>query len=401
MNAISCLRDGRIDANNYLVEISIGDYLKIARRILSKNDFQRGRIKSSPTLYSLLKDDVQRGCVLPPIVMAVDDNTGGTLPTLVDFHTFFESNSERMLILDGLQRTSSLIELFDELERKAQPDLVPTEANVKAREQLNALSARQLRLEVYVGINRLGILYRMLTLNTAQTPMSLRQQVEILFLDYKNVPLNNIRLLRELEDNTATNPGEYSFKAMIDGFTSYLERNELPIDRFDLLENIKSLKKLSQEDEKKNLFQDFVGSYNEFVEKVHTLSNGKSFTSTDLDIKGQPYARDARRIFSKEQALAGFGAAVGKLKDYNRIQSFDDVRESIENLKAAPTGEVAIESLLRQLEELRLHSKKIGNSQRLYFQFYFRELLNSESDAYRDLAAAVGTAYQKYESQTL
>lgn len=36
-------------------------------------------------------------------------------------------------------------------------------------------------VEIYFKINRFGNLYRMLTLNTGQTPMSLRHQIEILY----------------------------------------------------------------------------------------------------------------------------------------------------------------------------------------------------------------------------
>ena len=388
MKIISTLYDGRINARNLLIEATAGEYLVIAKQILLNNEFQRRRVKSSPTLYSLLKDDLLRGCVIPPIVLAFggDGEAQGADESDIDF---IEKHGHELLILDGLQRTGSMLDLEADLLAKNDTD------------SLNKLYAHVLRLEIYVGLNKLGVLYRMLTLNTGQTPMSLRQQVEILYLDYVRVPIGNIQLIREVENETADELGKYSFKAVIDGFNSYLERNELPIDRYDLLESVKSLEKLSKENDQANLFKDFVETYHLFVVKFTELSNGQVFTSEALEISGQPFGVDARRIFSKEQAMAGFGAAIAKLRDFGKVTNFDNIKEAIQQLTSSASPGEALISLLTRLESIRLSSKKIGNSQRLYFHFYFRELFNPESDAYLDLATAADAAYRKYESQMM
>lgn len=404
MKLLSTLRDERINAKNMLVEITAREYLAIAKEIFANNEFQRRRVRSSPTLYSLLKEDLLRGCVIPPIVLAFGGDGAAEVQTGAEV-AFIQAHSRELLILDGLQRTYSMIDLESELQVKNDTD------------SLNKLYGHVLRLEIYIGINRLGVLYRMLTLNTGQTPMSLRQQVEILYLDYVHVPIGNINLIREVEEEDIDAIGKYSFKAVIDGFNSYLERNELPIDRYDLLESVKSLEKLSKEDDQANLFKDFIETYHLFVAKVNELSKGQIFSAGSppengqplgddalrafLDISGQPFGVDARRIFSKEQSMAGFGAAIGKLKDFEKVASFNDVKISIQHIVAATTPIDALSSLLKRLEAIRLSSKKIGNSQRLYFHFYFRELFNPESDAYRNISAAADAAYRKYESQTM
>ena len=48
---------------------------------------------------------------------------------------------------------------------------------------------------------------------------------------------------------------------------------------------------------------------------------------------------------------------------------------------------------------IRENSKKIGNAQRMYFQYFFRELLNKENESYLDLDKAVYNGYEKYRSQ--
>ena len=54
---------------------------------------------------------------------------------------------------------------------------------------------------------------------------------------------------------------------------------------------------------------------------------------------------------------------------------------------------------IEKLNEIKTSAKKIGNAQRMYFHYFFRELLNGDSDSYMDLTAAVENGYRKYYSQ--
>lgn len=130
--------------------------------MIKNNDLQRKRVKTSQTVYSLLKEDLLNGCVIPPLVLAVmsDDDRLKSMES-DELQDYIKSNKEKVLILDGLQRTHTLIAAeIDALKQK------------KERNFYNY----KLRLEVYVNINKFGVLYRMLTLNTGQTPMSVRHQ---------------------------------------------------------------------------------------------------------------------------------------------------------------------------------------------------------------------------------
>ncbi len=390
MKTLSKLADGRILATNYLIELSLGEYLNMASEILQNNEYQRKRVKSSLTIYALLKKDFLEGCVIPPIVLALSKTESEAAPDGINLDlNFMISHSSDLVILDGLQRTLTLQDLVAEVR-----------ANDDER-QTTLLLNRTLRLEVYVGINKLGVLYRMLTLNTGQTPMSLRQQIEMLYLDYAKTAINGVTLVREKDDETITALGEYSFKSMIEGFNSYIDRNELPIDRYDLLENIKSLEKLSEEDASADIFADFVSTYHAFVAKILQTTNHAEFSSEHLEIAGQPFGKDARRIFTKSQAITGFGAAVGKLRDFRAISGFTEVKDSIDNLVTQGNDGNGVEKLLQRLEQIRLSSKKIGNSQRLFFHYFFRELFNPQGDAYRSLAGAVDEAFRRYETQVM
>jgi hypothetical protein len=385
MSNVLKLHDERIDAWNYLIEISIGEYLAIARNITSQNEYQRRRIKASHTIYSVLKDDILKGCVIPPIVLAF---TGTTEIHDDKIKELLIAHKDKLVILDGLQRTYTFIDLERELGEQLD------------EQKLKKLNAKKIRLEVYVGINRLAVLYRMLTLNTGQTPMSLRQQVEMLYLDYSKTAINGINLIREVDEAAPTKLGDYSFKDIVEGFNSYLERNELPIDRFDLLERIKSLEKLSLENQKADLFANYLKAYHSFVQEIVRLSGAVTFTEESLEIEGLPFGKDPLHIFTKPQAASGFGAALGKLKDFNLMTSFDDVVTATSKLKLGGEAAIVLGELLKKLEQIRNTSKKIGNAQRMFFHYFFRELYNPEGDSYLNVASATGNAFQKYLSQT-
>lgn len=67
----------------------------------------------------------------------------------------------------------------------------------------------KLRLEVYVNINKFGVLYRMLTLNTGQTPMSVRHQIEMLYSDMLDKEINGVKLITEVEGAAYADKNEF------------------------------------------------------------------------------------------------------------------------------------------------------------------------------------------------
>lgn len=397
MKIKSRITDTRINAENIFIELTYKEYIEVAKLITENNPLQRKRVKSSNTVYSLLRNDLKKGCLIPPIVLALSSDDQQTLCGTSDDEiiSYIDANKEKLIILDGLQRTYTFLDVERELK------------SVEDDEQLQLFYQHKLRVELYLGINKFGILYRMLTLNTGQTPMSIRHQLEILYKEYLDQDIEGINLVSEVDNENINVIRKYKFNDIIDGFNSYLERNELPIDRFELLNNIKGLEKLSVEDHKKDLFKDFLISYNAFVVKVDELSNGWEFSQesqeeleeTSRKLEGQPFAKSAFKIFNKSQAITGFGAALGKLKDFEEINDFEMWEQKIHDISYEGEFNEWILELISQLDRIKVNSKKIGNSQRLYFYWFFRELFNESSDSYLNLNAAVTNGYQRYRSQ--
>lgn len=149
MKIVSTIFDGRINACNVLLEISIKDYIAVAKNILKKNEFQRKKVKRTATVYSLLRSDLKKGCTIPPIVLALGGDILGN--QVISENTVFSEdqinswfNANNLIILDGLQRTYNLIEAVEEFKEEDAADF-------------DKFTAKKLRIELYIGINRLGI----------------------------------------------------------------------------------------------------------------------------------------------------------------------------------------------------------------------------------------------------
>ncbi|EGT5656647.1 hypothetical protein JD793_002798 [Citrobacter braakii] len=385
MRICSILEDKRINAKNILVEMSINDYIDLCRAIIAKNEFQRKRVKSSKTIYALLKEDILKECIIPPIVLALTTELDVNQDNSDEFAQNILNNKDDLLILDGLQRTHTILDLVEELS---------TNDNTT---KLNKVLNNKIRVEIYNGLNRLGILYRMLTLNTGQTPMSLRQQIEILYLDYLKTPLDGIVFIQDIEDKTADELHEYKFREIVEGFNSYITRDELPIDRTDLLENISSLEKLSKENTDQNLFEEFSTALNNVITRFDALVGDTTLEDNFKATNGSPFGINIKKIFKRSQAYTGFGAAVGKLIDLEVITTLNCISDITDDFKLDNPTEF-LERFNLTLLDITKKSKKIGNAQRAYFVCYFREILNPQSDSYLDMLAAVDSAKQKYFS---
>lgn len=374
------INDSRIGCKNFLLEMSINEYYSIAQNILKNNEYQRRRVKSSSTVYSLLKDDLRLGCIMPPIVLALTQevNSGDDVTEIIKLH------KDQIIILDGLQRSYTIRDLVKEIGENLQ--------------EVGALS-NPIRIELYTGINKFGILYRMLTYNTGQTQMSTRHQIEIIYSDYIGKEKDGIRFIREIDDATPRKLGEYKFRDMVDGFTSYLERDYLSIERIDILNSIKSLQELTKENPKAEIFDVFTNCYHGIILKLNELAGNWTPNKEEFGLE-RVFASNMVSMFNKSQPLTGFGAAIGKLIDQKTYENIDAIYDRIND--SNPTEVIAgLDMLIDKMDVVRNNAKKIGNDQRLFFFHFFRGLLDQEAESFMNVKFAVEYAYRQYEREAM
>lgn len=402
MKILGNLLDNRIKAVNVMVEVSMEEYLEIANDILRENEFQRKKVINSQ-ISKLLREDITIGCSIPPLVLAVQKDlvdNNFDYKTFQDWELIKKAFAERkLLILDGKQRTHVFIKLYNDLKTKI--DKNETDAE-QAKIDLQSMLGNTLRIEIYIGINKLNILYRMLTLNSGQTNMSTRHLMEMLYIDYLEIPFNGIKLIPDKDNEVASkDPSEFVFKDVLDGFTSYLDKDENTLERSEILDNIKSAKNITQEQKDKNLFEDFVITYKKIVDKMIDLSNGfivnpDDLISTEYEVKGLPFGKSAAEIFKRSQAISGFGAAAAELKDLRKNFNLQKIGELVDNIRFHEGAyEDSVFLLLKNFDTIRDKSKKIGIDQRFYFRMFFKSLFDPESSYPLCFDKAIEYAYKK------
>jgi len=374
MKICSVTLDHKIEAVNVLVEITIGEYLKIANSILNKNEYQRRRVIKS-TVSKQLKKDLETGCTIPSIILAVEEDI---IPKNFDYKTSFDNpqliedsinkafKKEELVIIDGLQRTNVMLDLQKDLQGKG--------------DSLTQYLNHVLRAEIYVGIDKLGILYRMITLNSGQQTMSLRHLIEILYSNYKNIKIDGAINLYTQKQNIAIPEtlNDFNFKDIIDGFNAYITQNEQPLDKVSVLDNIKNIKKISDiRTKEKDVFTEFVIAYQTMLSRMVDISEGWEFNEnefTEYKLTNKPFGATALNIFRKPQIIFGFGVALSAVVDY-RNGKIEDIIEEIKKIELDAI-ETSFNLLLKRLDEIRNSSKiSIGAAQRVFFKNFFLVLL--------------------------
>ena len=123
------------------------------------NKFSAQRKVQNPAFYSRLRNDIVKGCLMPPITLAFIEPQEINFDTLVDASNYANQSVGRGYVLDGMQRLNTLNSIKDHED-------FPDE--------------KSLYLSVVISGNKDMLLYRMITLNNGQRPMTPRHQIEVL-----------------------------------------------------------------------------------------------------------------------------------------------------------------------------------------------------------------------------
>lgn len=405
--------DRKVRGINVSATTTIGDYAELAGDIIKRNEFQRRRISTFGKTYELLRRDLLDGCVMPPLILAVTESYADNnrlLQQVIDEclkdmrveeasvnklkqHIDEAFNAKELMILDGLQRTHTIIQCLEDAKNQGETALAE-------------FRQKKLRIEVYVGLHKLGLLYRMLTLNTGQTPMSFRHQIEIMYHDYldsDNLP-DGIRVVREVEGGRARGARAYKYQDVVDMFYAYTTGNPKSIDRPALVGQLKELDFLDGYRPEKNDedMSVLLQTYHRFIERIENTSSNWRLDDS-VAIKGdvnvdRPFGTDIGSLFGKVQPMTAFGAECHRLLENEHYQSLDAIQQAISSASfRSEIPEVAMLRLVTILDEIANKAKRIGDAQRVYFQYAFRHLLTPNTDAFQDLARCWLDAQQTYE----
>ena len=215
VEAFAIDRDDRLQSFCVTAKCTYRDFLVLTAGAEGNLDIQRSIIKGSKA-YATLRSDLKRGCILPPIVLAVAVQLS-TPPeaTLIgrDFQELSKDLSqvlnENVYVIDGLQRTNAIRQTVQEL----------------AAPERDTFLNRFVRVEMWLNIPFSAIAYRMLLLNAGQRPMSVKHQVEVLSSklvdDLASVP--QLDIFRVGDGRRRTQPGQFALAKVAQAFQAWLQ----------------------------------------------------------------------------------------------------------------------------------------------------------------------------------
>lgn len=375
--------------------MKIEEYYPLASAIINKNDLQRKKVNVRGKPYVLLRKDLLNGCIMPPIILAITEEYNSKIKLIVsnilgnneiksvdekllEQHVSSAISDGQLLILDGLQRTYTIQECHNEAVERG---------------ILDYFKSQTVRTEIYLGLSKVGILYRMLTLNTGQTPMSFRHQIEMLYHDYlkseTSLP-DGIEILREADERRARGASKYKYSDVVDMFYAFSTGNPSSLDKQALVDQLSELDFLEGFTPDTGDMTELLLCYNTFVRKIEAESGDWTAlvdgATPNMQVE-RPFGQNVASIFERVQPMTAFGAECKRLLKMKDIESISVLKSRISEMVFK--FEIASESLAQLLiilDRISKRATKIGPAQREFFQYSFRELLNSNSDNYLDLS---------------
>lgn len=245
-------KDLRTGANVVYCKCSIPEYLNIVG-----NDFENFSIqrkKETHKAYQRLKDDLKQGALLPAITLSVKHHK---VKDIVDVIESKQKLVEKLNvtgevdILDGLQRTYIINELN--------------------REGHDFLAGQEVLLEFWLEESMSKLIYRMIVLNAGQKAMSMRHQIELLFMSLKETiseEISDIDIFIERDSQRRTQKNKYSLSILASAYQAFLTKGtELDKNNIVSDELMKNSVMDSSENEHTEQFNDFI-DYFKIVKRI-------------------------------------------------------------------------------------------------------------------------------------
>ncbi len=215
MELFSIDKDNVIQAFFFTGRVTYSYAIDNLIHLIDKLDIQRKF--QNENFYKRLEIDLQKGCITPPITIAFIKNIDFNSPPSIQKATQEIHNEiESAFILDGIQRLNTL------------KRIVTSEVNTLNMD-------RFLYINVISCASRDNLLYRMVTLNNGQKPMTARHQIEILAESIYDFSSYNFRVITEKENQDKKEKG-LKKGDVINAYISFLS-NSTSLDNKKIIED--------------------------------------------------------------------------------------------------------------------------------------------------------------------
>lgn len=261
--------------------------------LIDRLDIQRNI--QNTTFYKRLELDILNGCIMPPITIAFVE-PDDVERNCKEWEVFITNNIEKGFILDGIQRLNTLNRIKDDI-------------NLEVK--------RPLFLNVLICTSKDNLLYRMVTLNNGQKPMSVRHQIEILatnIYDFENLPL---KIISEKEARNKSYKDSLKTADVISGYLAFLS-NSIGLESKKIIQS-KMDELIAKTIIESNITEDKI-EFSYVLQEVHRLTE-----NNESNLKW----------FKGVNNLIGFSVGIKKSFSALRQISPEDFSFIIENFESA------------------------------------------------------------------
>ncbi|NES18001.1 MAG: hypothetical protein F6K41_03520 [Symploca sp. SIO3E6] len=264
-----------------------------------------------------MKDDLKKGALLPAITLAVKlDKVNELLPLLENKNPDYKALAQELSqpglvnILDGLQRTYILKEIVED------------------EDGLSSNFSQGVLVEFWFETDIRNLIYRIIVLNAGQKPMSMKHQIDLLFMTFKDIIERDldIKIYTNKQTKQRAQPRNYALDRIAAAYQCFITRSpeveKQNIIAQRLLEDKVLNSKKEELGEKFDQFQKYLKIYANLDQEICRiykknsqieLPNGMTWFGSENVIKS--FFAAIASSNSSERVDKALNVLVGKLKD--------------------------------------------------------------------------------------
>jgi hypothetical protein len=293
--------------------------------------------------YQKLQRDIKSGCIMPPITIAivVESIEEFKDKEVLEIQNLISEKKENIYILDGIQRLNTLKKAYSE-----------------------DIKDFKIYFNLLIADSDDRLLYRMITLNNGQKPMSARHQIEVLahnIFDFDNVPLN---IQTEKARSKKIIKGSFDKGDIIKGYISYLSES-VNIDNQKIIES-----KMDELIADKIIESDVTQGNSQFYKVIEKI---EIFIDDDYLLKW----------FKQSNNLIGYCAGIGKSYEIIEQENKESFKEMIEKFESS-------------FQSFDISKIKLGHLRRLTVQYFISKYGNMKPLSQYEIEDSLSQASMLY-----
>lgn len=204
MNIYEIDKDRVINAIVVSASITYKEAIDKLIPLVNKTEFQRKL--QDKKFYEKLERDIVDGCIMPSITIAFVDKSITQDSKKDEINSFFEKNYGTSFVLDGIQRLNTL-------------------SRVKSSKKIDL--DKKLYLNVIFSDSVDKLLYRMITLNNGQKPMTPRHQVEVMMANVFDFDKLGIDVQTEKERAVKIKMKSFNKSDLVQSYLAYMANSPM------------------------------------------------------------------------------------------------------------------------------------------------------------------------------